>query len=241
MDFWYEFTKALVNSYLALFGIDFKVEGMEHIQPGPKIIVANHDHATSGFTLPFVFREKLIFLAQQELFTIPVVGKIIAWADQIPVMVGKGREALKQAQLRLANGHPVVVFPEGKLNKGEGMLRAGSGAAVLALETGAPVLPIGIYTPPRFIRTIQTRMFNRTTVGGWQFGGSIYIKIGEPWLPSANAALETARESFNRNYHTLRQVTEEMMVRVEELAGQAMLMAPPSDQVPLLAPVRHDE
>ena len=144
----------------------------------------------------------------------PVLGKLLALADQIPVVIGQGRDALRIARDRLAMGHSVVIFPEGHLNHAEGLRRAGSGAALLALQSGAPILPMGIYVPSDFVKRIQGHMHNRTTLGAWQMRGELFVKIGEPWLPPAVGAAD-------RSYRYLREMTNHMMEQVSALIQQA--------------------
>ncbi len=221
-DIWYKIATTAMRGYLALFMESIHVQGYEHVPPGPKIIVANHPNASDAFVLPFIFREKLHCLIEEDLFRVPVVGRILALADQIPVVAGQGRLALRMAQEKLMEGKTVVIFPEGQLNHGEALRRAGSGAAFLALQTNAPILPLGIYVPSESTKTIIRHMFDRTTVGRWQWGGKMYLTIGEPWLPAM-------RENIDRQYNSVREVTEAMMGRVSQLVAQARCAADPVD------------
>ena len=218
MDLWYNIAKSLVRTYLVLFTDGYELAGKENIPPGPKIVVANHTYVTDGFVLPFIFPEKLHFLIQAETFTLPVIGKLLSLADQIPVAVGQGRESLKIARDRLALGNSVVIFPEGHLNHAEGLRRGGSGAAMLALQSGMPILPMGIYVPSDFVKSIQGHMHNRTTLGAWQMRGELFVKIGEPWLPPA-------KDAADRSYHYLRELTNRMMEQVSLLIQQAQQLA----------------
>jgi 1-acyl-sn-glycerol-3-phosphate acyltransferase len=214
VDFWYAVAKNLVRTYLALFVDDVKVWGIRNIPKGPKIVIANHANATDAFALPFLFPEKLHFFVQGDLFTLPVFGKLLELADQIPVLVGQGKEAVKIAQDKLAQGKTVVVFPEGRLNHGEDMLRAKTGAARLAMDSGVPLVPLGTYVPQRFVKLIYSKRHGRTTIGGWQFAGSLYVQIGKPF----QAAQSSAEEGYTR----LREVTEHMMEEVALVVNQAM-------------------
>jgi 1-acyl-sn-glycerol-3-phosphate acyltransferase len=218
MDVWYSIAKSIVRSYLLLFTDGFELVGKENIPSGPKIIIANHTYVTDAFVLPFIFPEKLHFLIQSETFTLPVIGKLLALADQIPVVVGEGREALKAAKDRLALGNSVVIFPEGHLNHAEGLRRAGSGAAMLALQSSVPILPLGIYVPSDFVKLIEGHMHHRTTLGAWQMHGELFVKIGEPWLPPA-------MDAADRSYRYLRELTNRMMDQVSVLIQQAQQLA----------------
>jgi len=218
MDIWYSMAKSLVRMYLSLFTEGIVISGQERIFAGPKIIIANHTYVTDAFVLPIIFTEKLHFLIQESTFHLPLIGRLLALADQIPVRLGQGREALRAARERLRWGHVVVIFPEGRLNHGEGLRRAGSGAVWLALETGAPLLPLGIYVPPDFVWRIKARLQRRITLGAWQMRGELFVRIGEPWLLPARDAAECG-------YRALRDLTNNLMARVASLVQQAQELA----------------
>ena len=122
MDFWYNLTKQILKVYLAVCIKEIHIIREDNIAPGPKIIVANHANLTDGFILPFIIPEKLHFLIQSEAFDLPVLGRLLSKAGQIPVVRGRGREALNTALDRLSAGKVIVIFPEGKLNHGKGLL-----------------------------------------------------------------------------------------------------------------------
>ena len=162
----------------------------------------------------FIFPDKLHFLIQEETFGIILIGRLLKLADQIPVVVGRGREALGEAREKLSQGQSVVIFPEGHLSHGKALRRAGSGAAMLALKSGAPVVPVGFYVPPESTRTLRLQMNSRGIEGRWQLGGRCSIQIGESWKLNSD---------FNRdrNYGSLRKITEEIMIRIQNLVKLA--------------------
>lgn len=214
MDFWYGFAKSIVRLYIALCMDKIHVLDKPDIPSGPKIIIANHTNVSDGFVLPFLIKEKLHFLIQAETFTLPLVGRLLALADQIPVYVGRGREALDAAKEKLGLGHSVAIFPEGRLNDGRSFHRAGVGAALLAVESGAPLVPVGFYVPQSCARTIRGFFHNRHTFGRWQFGGDCFVRFGDVFeIPTS--------VSEKVNYRELRRLTEKMMARVAELVQQA--------------------
>ena len=215
VDFWYKFIRSILRGYITLFIDSVHVEGLQWIPTGPKIIIANHANVTDGFMLPFILQEKLHYFIQEETFTVPIIGKLFALADQIPVVIGQGREAIDAACERLAQGNSVVIFPEGKLNHARSFHRAGAGAAILALESAVPVVPVGFYVPDEHTRKIVTgKIHHRETSGQWQFGGTCFINIGEPWLPQLSPQAEV-------NYRAVRKITEDLMERVMELVENA--------------------
>ncbi|NKX55373.1 lysophospholipid acyltransferase family protein [Arthrobacter mobilis] len=86
------------------------------------------------------------FLAKASLFSIPVVGPILHWARQIPVersSAGANR-SLTAAREVMDAGGAVIVYPEGTLTRDPDLwpMRGRTGAARLALQTGAPVVPV---------------------------------------------------------------------------------------------------
>ncbi len=89
MDIWYSLAKSIIRVYVTLFVDSIHVLGQSELPTGPKIIVANHTNVTDGFILPFLTKEKVHYLIQAETFTLPVIGKILSLADQIPVYIGR--------------------------------------------------------------------------------------------------------------------------------------------------------
>jgi 1-acyl-sn-glycerol-3-phosphate acyltransferase len=214
MDVWYSFAKSIVRGYLTLFVDKINISGGSLLPGGPKIIVANHTNVTDAFVLPFLTKEKIHFLIQAETFTLPVIGRLLTLADQIPVYLGQGRDALDLAREKLSLGHSVAIFPEGRLNDGRSFHRAGAGAALLALESGAPIVPVGFFVPDKYARPIKGHFHQRDTFGRWQFGGQCFVRIGDPWQLTASFQEKV-------NYRELRKTTEKMMNRVAELVSLA--------------------
>lgn len=214
--FWYQVSKTVLRFYKLFCLNSIQLEGKENLLPGqPKIIVANHPNATDAFVLPFIFPDKLHFLIQEENFSIPVFGRLLALADQIPVVLGRGREALSTAKKRLFEGNSVVIFPEGYLTHGKGFRRAGAGAAVLACETGKPIVPIGFFVPSKFTHTFRGRMFDRDTVGRWQIRGNCFVHVGNPIFVSPDSGFESS-------YRFLRHLTDNVMAEISNLVKLAM-------------------
>lgn len=117
---------------------------------GPVIIVPNHisslDPVMVGEFLAYNGRWPH-FLARANLFYLPVLGRLLRSAEQIPVHRGgrHARDALFEAERALYAGEVIVIYPEGTItfDPDEWPMAAHTGAARLALATGAPVIPIG--------------------------------------------------------------------------------------------------
>jgi 1-acyl-sn-glycerol-3-phosphate acyltransferase len=86
------------------------------------------------------------FLAKKELFDLPVIGRVLKSGDQIPVYRGtsQAKESLSYARVVLDRGDMIAMFPEGTLTRDPDLwpMAARTGAARLALESGAPVIPV---------------------------------------------------------------------------------------------------
>lgn len=117
---------------------------------GGLIIVANHisnlDVLSLGQFVAFSGRWPR-FLGKESVFRVPVVGRILGAAGQIPVErnSGNSRDALAAAQRAIEGGQAVTIYPEGTITHDLELwpMKGKTGAARLAFATGCPVIPIG--------------------------------------------------------------------------------------------------
>jgi len=186
-----------------------RYERVDHIpQNGPAIIVANHLSSTETLALA-----RLVtghhrfphFLAKAEVFTWPIVGRILRAARQIPVFRGSDRAAdsLAAASREIDRGHVVCLYPEGHFSSAAD-LRPGpgkTGAARLALtHPGVPVIPVGLWGPRPGVK----HLWHRHTVR---------LVVGEP--------VDLARWADAEDADSYRTATEAIMRRITDLAEQA--------------------
>ena len=129
----------------ALCGIRYEVRGLEHLPEQPGIILAKHQSAWE--TLAFqVFLPPQVWVIKRELLKVPFFGWGLAMMSPIAIDRGAGmkalRQTLEQGRERLAQGFWIVIFPEGhRFPPGErGPYQLGG--AWLAVQTGAPVVPV---------------------------------------------------------------------------------------------------
>lgn len=128
-----------------------RVEGaLDQIpREGPVIVAANHasnlDPVVIASTLMPKLGRRLQWLGKKELFSWPVVGWIADHGGVHPVdRATADVEAFRLAKRILDEGHLLLVFPEGTRSHDGALQEARDGVAVLALRTGAPIVPVGI-------------------------------------------------------------------------------------------------
>lgn len=123
--------------------------GYENLPKHGFILVANHISELDPLTMGhMVYNAGYLphFLAKKQLFEMPVLGKLLVGLNQVPVdRAAGGKESLDAAEEIVADGNVVIIYPEGTITKDpEGWpMVAKTGAARLALKTGAPVIPAG--------------------------------------------------------------------------------------------------
>ena len=129
----------------AIVGIDWKVEGEEHLPARPSVILAKHQSAWETLAFQKIFPPQ-VHVLKRELLWIPFFGWGLALMSPIAIDRSRGVAALRsmarRGRQRLEQGFWVVVFPEGtRVRPGE--RRAYQlGGAWLAAASGAPVVPV---------------------------------------------------------------------------------------------------
>jgi 1-acyl-sn-glycerol-3-phosphate acyltransferase len=134
---------------VALMRLLFRVEGhgTEHIPAeGAVLIVANHSSVLDPPIVGGMCPRQVTFLAKAELFRVPGFGWLIRRLGAQPLRrEGADPSALRMARRVLAEGKALLVFPEGTRGE-EGFLReAKPGAALLAVQSGAAVVPAYVH------------------------------------------------------------------------------------------------
>ncbi|MDQ6715717.1 MAG: 1-acyl-sn-glycerol-3-phosphate acyltransferase [Actinomycetota bacterium] len=125
--------------------------GWEHLPgEGGFIVTPNHISYFDPFPVShFLFDSGCppFFLGKESVFRIPVFGRLLKAAGQIPVhrMTGRAVDAYRSAVAGVHEGKCVVMFPEGTLTRDPGQwpMTGKTGAARVALETRCPIVPMG--------------------------------------------------------------------------------------------------
>ncbi|GBD13760.1 1-acyl-sn-glycerol-3-phosphate acyltransferase [bacterium HR24] len=123
-----------------------QVQGLEHVpRRGPLIVASNHLSLADPPIITAVVPRRIVWMAKKELFDIPGLGLAFHLFGCLPVRRFEADlGALREARRVLERGLALGMFPEGTRSGRPGMNRAWPGTALLALQTGAPVLPVGI-------------------------------------------------------------------------------------------------
>lgn len=176
----YKLGRRLICTYVQ-FLLKTDILWEAHLPPGPKLIVANHPSTTDPFYLLTLFPQPMSMLIIEHAFRAPVFGKILHFSGHIPVRSVDPHAAFDAAHTHLKNGRTIALFPEGDLSpRLGGSLPPHSGAARLALLTGVPVIPVGIYFRRERARPIVSKFGDRSETGYWYLHGPYGITIGKP-------------------------------------------------------------
>lgn len=144
--------------------------GREHvIQDGPMIIAANHRSFLDPFVIGTIVRRPVYFVAKKELFRRPLTAWFLNSLGAFPIDRGNADgDAMATAREILERGDVVVIFPEGTRTRPGALGTPKRGVGRLALETGAPVLPVAV---------IGTEAIRR----GWRIRPhKVRIRVGSP-------------------------------------------------------------
>jgi 1-acyl-sn-glycerol-3-phosphate acyltransferase len=137
-----------------ILGIDWRVEGREHLPATPAVILAKHQSAWETMAFQMIFPPQ-VHVLKRELLWIPFFGWGLALMSPIAIDRGRGVAALRsiarRGRERLEQGFWVVVFPEGtRVAPGE-RRDYQLGGAWLAAASGVPVVPVahnaGLFWP----------------------------------------------------------------------------------------------
>jgi 1-acyl-sn-glycerol-3-phosphate acyltransferase len=131
---------------LLAWSVRFKVRGARHVPPsGGVVLAANHASVLDPVVIGnAVTRRPLSFMAKEELFRIPVFGRLIRRVNAVPIRRGVvDRTAMAEfGRLLRVEGRALLVFPEGTRTSDGSLGEARRGVAALCLAARVPVIPV---------------------------------------------------------------------------------------------------
>ena len=146
MNRFYKFAMRVMRLLMPLW-YKIKTEGMENVpQKGGYLYISNHRSNADPILIGIQNKEtQFCFLAKQELFSDGLVGWLLRKLGGVAIDRGAGDvSALEEIACRLQNGENALVFPEGTRSKDGTLGHFKTGAALLAAQTGVPVVPVAI-------------------------------------------------------------------------------------------------
>ena len=187
-------------------GVHVRVEGIENIPPGVCVFAANHISNVDPLAFVPAIPGRVSLLVKKELFRIPILAAAMRLAEFVPVDREDKEAAASSVDVaveRLQAGTSMAVYPEGTRSP-DGRLRPfKKGAFVMAIQAGAPVVPVSIAGAQTLLRK-----------GDWRLHpGEVTVRFG-PAVDASNYAMERRSE---------------LLARVESLVAAGL----PEDQQPL--------
>jgi 1-acyl-sn-glycerol-3-phosphate acyltransferase len=184
-----------------------RVEGREHLPAhGPVIVAANHRSFLDSVFIPIVIPRRVTFVAKAEYFDSWKTAWLFRALGQIPIRREGGsasERALLAARDVLEAGGVFGIYPEGTRTRDGVTHRGHTGVARLALQTGAPIVPVGVIGSDlcQPVDKKLPRLFKKITV-----------RFGAPVAPARYATRDG-------DALALRQMTDEVMFEIVTLCG----------------------
>jgi 1-acyl-sn-glycerol-3-phosphate acyltransferase len=147
---------------------------------GPVILAANHasnaDAVILGAWLTERLGRRIHWLGKKEMFDWPIVGWVFRNGGVHPVdRASADVDAFRLAERVLEEGHVLMIFPEGTRSPTGELQKPKDGLAMIALRSGAPIVPIGIGDTDRVWPKGRTLP---------RLGGHATMRIGRPFRPA---------------------------------------------------------
>jgi 1-acyl-sn-glycerol-3-phosphate acyltransferase len=160
--------------------------GVENIpDSGGAVLAMTHfgyfEFALVGIVVWLRTRRRIRFLATRSAFDKPIIGSILRSAQQIPVDIGAGADAYKEAVAALRDGELIGVFPEAGVDASFTVRPLKTGAVRLAREAMVPIIPIAVWGGQRLM-TKAHRIGIRERIGvtvSYSFGAPMDVSLEE--------------------------------------------------------------
>ena len=186
--------------------------GLENVpREGALILAPNHFSQMDHFFVGVYLRRKIRFMAKSQMFGPRVLTYIYKHGGVFPVRRGHhDEEAIETAREILRQEEMLLVYAEGGRSRSDRLGKPKPGIGRIALESGAPVVPVAIYGSAK-VRSWKRLRFPKVTV---EFGEPLtFVAEREP---GHERQLEVATEIFGR----VRELYEGLATRSERRSGR---------------------
>jgi len=162
----------IVRTLTLIYCRRYEVIGREHVPAsGGVIVISNHLNNADPPMVARAVGRPVIFMAKREMLALPIVGPLFRAWGAFPVRRGEADlGALRTAAAVVKRGEALMMFPEGTRSRNGGLSRAHPGSAMIALRTGAPILPVAVTGTealqwPRFFLRPRSIPYIRVVIG----------------------------------------------------------------------------
>lgn len=165
-----------VRIFLSL-GYDFCTWKEEELPEGAKIFVSNHFSSSDAHFVTTLMKDNLHMVIGPG-FGVPLLKHYLKWAEQIPAKTKEQRGKVVESAVKyIKQGDSIYIFPEGRLNTGREMTTFHKGAARIYLQTGVPIIPIGLIAPMRRLKKKDSQFVGHSMT---VVSKNYYANIGKP-------------------------------------------------------------
>ncbi len=187
----YKFARILVLLYYSIFH-RVKIKGRENIpKEGGVLLYANHPSTLDMVLIAAYTQRQVHYMAKVELFKNAFIGFFLKKLGAFPVSRGKGDiGSVKNVFKLLEEGRIVGIFPEGTRTPKKDPAKRKAGAAMMALHSKAPILPVGVVYKKKLFSTLELVYGETFTLEPQSEGGH----------PSKEELLEGTRLIMDRIY-----------------------------------------
>ncbi len=140
----YRFVAALARLCVRLCGIRLQLDGLEHLQAGKSVIVANHASYVDGIALAAALPMPVSFVAKMELASHSLAGPLLRRLGAVFVERFDARQGVEDVRrlAAVAGERPLVFFTEGTFTRRPGLRAFRLGAFQIAVQNGLAVMPV---------------------------------------------------------------------------------------------------